>query len=102
MALVGEANLNRDRGQTLIGPAHQGFCPFDAPFLDVAVGADADRLFERTAEVIGAETGHPGEIRQGQPIVEMGLDVVTNALQPIARQAIGRRRRDLRWIDQVS
>jgi hypothetical protein len=50
MALIGEANFLRDRGQRVIGAPHQGFCSLDPPLHDVALRPDADRLLERAAE----------------------------------------------------
>jgi hypothetical protein len=84
MALVGEANFQGNRGERLAGPPHQNFCPRDPAFHDVALGTDTDRLFERAAEVVRAQTGHSGEIRQGQPIIQMCLDVVAHPLLPLA------------------
>ena len=57
MALVGEADFLRDQSKRLLGPPHQGFCTFEPTLHDVALRADADRLLERAAEMIGAETG---------------------------------------------
>jgi hypothetical protein len=79
MALIGEAGFLRDEGKRLIGPPHQGFRPFEPALHDVTLWPDARRLLERAAEVIGAETGHSGELGQGQPIIEMCLDVVPEA-----------------------
>src|SRR5271167_1240014 len=62
---------------------------------------DARCLLERSAEVIGAETGHPCKLGQGQPIIEMRLDVVLHALQPLAGQPVRRRQRDRRRIDEM-
>ena len=62
MALIGEAGFLRDQGEWLIGLPHQGFRPLDPALHDVALGPDADRLLEGAAEVIRAETSHPGEI----------------------------------------
>src|SRR5271165_5188422 len=76
VALICETSLLRDQGKGLIGPADQGFRPLDPALHYVALRPDARRLLEGTAEVIGAETSHPGEIRQGQPIIEMRLDVI--------------------------
>jgi hypothetical protein len=38
MALVGEPDFQGDRGQRLSGAPHQGFCPLDPPFGNVALG----------------------------------------------------------------
>src|SRR5271167_771135 len=94
VALVGEANFLCDHSQRAIGSAHQSFCSFDPPVHHVALGSHPNRLLEAAAEVVGTETCHPGEIHQGQPIIEMRLDVVIYALQPLARQSVCRLNRD--------
>jgi hypothetical protein len=66
-ALVGEPDFEGDRGQRLSGAPHQGLGPLDPPFGDVALGTEADRLFERAAEVIGAETCDVGEQMDSPP-----------------------------------
>ena len=83
MALVGKADILCDHGERLIAPTYQGFSPFDPPLHDITLCPDPDRLLEGAAEVIGAETRHPGEISEGQPIVEMGLDVVATRVAPV-------------------
>ena len=65
MALVGEAGLLCNQGEGLVGSPHQGFCALEPALDDIALGTYTDRLLERAAEVIGAETCHPGKIAQG-------------------------------------
>jgi hypothetical protein len=47
MALVGEAGFLLDQSEGLIGPAHQGFGPFDPALHDVTLRTDADRQLKR-------------------------------------------------------
>jgi hypothetical protein len=90
MALVSEADFRRDQSQRLIGSAHQSFCPFDPPVHHVTLRPHTNRLLKAAAEVVGTETCGPRKIGQGQPIIEMCLDVVSHALQPFARQSVRR------------
>jgi hypothetical protein len=71
MALVAKPDLLGDPSEGLIGPADQGLRP-----LEPTLRTNADRLLEGAAEVIGAETGHPGEIGQRQSIIQMSFDIV--------------------------
>jgi len=84
MALVSEADFLRDQSQRLIGSAHQRFCPFDPPMHHVTLGPHTNRLLKAAAEVVGTETCGRRKIGQGQPIIEMCLDIVSHALQPFA------------------
>ena len=84
MALVGEADFLGDHSQRPIGSAHQSFCPFDPPLHHVTLRPHTNRLLEATAKVVGTETCDPRKIGQGQPIIEMRLDVVVDARQPLA------------------
>jgi hypothetical protein len=72
----------------------QSLRPLEPTLHDIALRTDADRLLERAAEVIGAETGNPGEIGQRQSVIEMGFDIIAYSLQAIAglRAELGRRR----------
>src|SRR5215469_9287564 len=90
VALVGKASFLCDQSKRLIGSAHQSFCPLDSPVHHITLRPGTDRLFEATAEVVGTETGHCREISQCQPVIEMGLDIVTNALEPLTRQCFRR------------
>ena len=85
MALVAKPDLVSDLGKGLIGPADQSLRPLEPALHDIALRTNADRLLEGAAEVIGAETGYPGEIGQRQSIIQMGFDIVTYPLQAIAR-----------------
>src|SRR6516165_7534089 len=76
MALVGEADFLGDHSQRTIGSAHQSFCPFDPPLHHVTLRSHTNRLLEAAAEVVGTETCHPGEIGQGQPTIEIGIDIL--------------------------
>jgi hypothetical protein len=55
-------------------------------------------MLERTAEVVVAQAGDRSKVCQGQPIIEMGLDVVLHALEPLARQSDRRLEPDRYWI----
>ena len=101
MALVVEADFQGDQGQRLAAPPHQGFCPLDSPLHDKALRAETDRLFERAAEMVEAQTRDPGEIRQAQPILQMRFNLVAHTLRSFARQSIRERRREFRRIDEV-
>ena len=85
MALVGEPSLLRHPGEGLVGTAQKGFRSRYPALHDVAPRPDPDRLLERTAEVIGAEAGDPGDLGQGQATIEMRFDVVTHSPQPLSR-----------------
>ena len=84
MALVAKPDLLCDLGKGLIGPTDQSFRPLEPTLHDIALRTNADRLLEGAAEVIRAETRHPGEIGQRQSIIQMGFDIVTYPLQAIA------------------
>src|SRR5215469_50389 len=102
VALIGEPDPVSDLGEGLIGSAHQSLCALQPAPDNVTLRTDSDRLFEASAEVIRAETGHASEIGQGQPIVQMGFDVFPHSLQPVARQSIRRLEREHRSIDKTS
>ena len=91
MALVGEAGFLCDQSKGLIGPAHQRLCTLKPALDDVALRSSADRLLERAAEVIGAQAGDIGENSERKIFIEMRLDVVAHALQPLRRKALGGR-----------
>ena len=88
MALVGEADFLRDQRQRPISPPHQSFCAFYPPLDDEALCADADRLFERAAEVTGAQTGDVGEGRKREGFIKMRFYVVAHAPQPLGRKTL--------------
>jgi hypothetical protein len=84
MALVAKPDLFSDLGEGRIGPANQSFRVLEPTLHDITLRTNADRLLEGAAEMIGAETGHTGEICQGQPVIQMRLDVIADALQSFA------------------
>jgi len=84
VALVGKADFLCDQSKRLIGAAHQSFRPLDSPVPYVALRPDTDRLLEAATEVEWTETRHRRKIGQCQAIIEMRLDVVRHAPQPLA------------------
>ena len=70
-----------------MAPAQQDFRAVEPTLYDVALRTDPNCKLERAAEMIGAETGHPGEIGQSQSIIEMCLDIV---LDPFAARRVRR------------
>jgi hypothetical protein len=59
MAWVGETGFLSYRRQRSPGSTHQRLCPLDPQSHDVALGADADRLFTSHAAVIMADRLKP-------------------------------------------
>ena len=84
MALVGEPRLLRDQGERLFGTPHQGLRVLDPSLHHITLWPDPKRLLKRAAEVKRAETCHPSEIGQAQPIIKMRLNVVADPLQLLA------------------
>jgi hypothetical protein len=78
MALVNKAGFLRYQSQRLIGSSHESLCPIKSSEQDVTLRSDPCCVLEAAAEVVGAETGHRGQISHGQSIIEMRLDIVTN------------------------
>jgi hypothetical protein len=87
MALIGKPDPLSDLGEGQMGPAHQGLCPLQSALRNKALRTNSDRLLEGAAKVIGAKTGNPSKIHQGQSTIKMGFDVVPHPLQSLAGQA---------------
>jgi hypothetical protein len=85
MALVGEPGLLCNQSEGLVGPVQQGFRALEPALDDVALRPNPGRLFERPAKVIGAQTGDIGENSEREVVIEMRLDVIAHAPQPLWR-----------------
>jgi len=51
--------------------------------------------------VVRAETGHASEIGQGQPVIQVGFDVVPHSLQALAGQPVRRFEQERRLINKT-
>ena len=86
VALVGEAGLLRNPDERLAGSAQQTLCAFEPLFHDIALRPNPNRLLERAAEVIRAQTGNVGEHREREIVIEMRLDISAHPLQSFCRK----------------
>jgi hypothetical protein len=90
MRLVGEAALNCDLAQWLVGRQHEALRPLHPAAHDVVVRGVADTVAERSVEVEFAEVSNRGEIPVSNRCIKVRVDVSQNASNLPRCEAMGR------------
>src|SRR5580692_3251209 len=86
MALVGKSGRGCDFRQRKQGLTKHSLRTFQPPTQKVAVRRHSHRLMERPCEMMSGKPRYPGQRLQTDLLVQMGLDVLADALGEYGRK----------------